>query len=294
MTAAVRLDFVSRPSSLPYMARAVLPVPRRTDLAPQISARWHRFRVDAADLRSFLRITGLPEGEGLPLLVPHTFGFRLAMAILTHPSFPVPIWGVLQTRNDIVQHRTIGIDETLDVEALVLRGRAVPKGAEFDLQTTVRVGDELVWQSDLAFFARGAFGEPQSPSPLAKSPAVDGTLVDEWDMRDADHWQFGRFTGDYNGIHLWDWYARRMGFRRALYHPPRVLGECMARLPSIGHGDGALRFDTWIKGPVPHGSRVRLRTQPMTGGIQFALFAGEDRPCIVGRLAATAEAEASA
>jgi acyl dehydratase len=290
MTAAVCLDFASRPRSLPYMARAVVPTARRADLAPRISARWHRFRVDAADLRSFLRVTGLPAGDGLPLLVPHTFGFRLAMAILTHPTFPVPIWGVLQTRNHIVQLRSIGAGEALDLQTRALPGRVVPKGAEFDLQTTVRAGDEVVWRSKLTFFTRGRFGDPQSPFPLARAPTVEGTLVDEWDLRDADHWQFCKFTGDYNGIHLWDWYAHRLGFGRALYHPPRVLGECMARLSRVDR-NGALRFDAWIKGPVPHGSRVRLHEQPVDGGTQFALFAGDERPCIVGRLGVPTDAE---
>lgn len=282
MNAVVSLDFASRPRSLPYMARAVLPVTRRADLAPQISARWRGVRVDAGDLRSFLRITGLPEGPSLPLLVPHTFGFRLAMAILTHPSFPVPIWGVLQTRNHIVQHRSIGIDECFDFETRVLRGRVAPKGAEFDLHTTVHAGGSLAWQSDLTFYTRGRYGDPEPLPPLARSPAVDGALASEWDMRDADHWEFGRFTGDYNGIHLWDWYARRFGFRRALYHPPRVLGECLARLPA--QGGGALQLDAWLKGPVPHGSRVQLHTEALPGSTQFALFAGESRPSIIGRL----------
>ena len=67
-------------------------------------------------------------------------------------------------------------------------------------------------------------------------------------MHDAGHWTFGRFTGDYNGIHLWDWYARRFGFRRGLYHPPRVLGECLARLPRLEEQDCPVRLDVWLMG----------------------------------------------
>ncbi len=112
-------------------------------------------------------------------------------------------------------------------------------------------------------------------------------------MADADHVRFGRFTGDYNGIHLWDWYARRMGFRRALYHPPRVLGQCLAHLPSPGlrpsssalAGEVHRRLDAWLKGPVAHGATVRLHASALTG--VFALFAGDERPSIVGRLEPT-------
>jgi acyl dehydratase len=290
MNEAVSLDFDRRPSAIPYMLRGMMPVTRRQDLAPRIGAAWHRHRADPGELAEFSRIAGLPSGVAeLPLLYPHTFGFRLAMAILTHPRFPVPIWGVLQTRNHLVQHRPIAVDEPLDFQAVVMHGRAVPKGAEFDLRTTVEVAGTLVWESVVTFFTRGRFGEPEPASPLTRAPSEVGPPAAEWTMRNADHWKFGRFTGDYNGIHLWDWYARRLGFRRALYHPARVLGECLARLPRPApteHPRGRLRLDAWLKGPVPHGANVRLHAATTSTTSTFALFAGDERPSIVGRLAA--------
>jgi hypothetical protein len=137
MNEAVSLNFDRRPSALPYMVRGMIPVTRRRELAPRISAQWHQHRADPGDLADFNRITGLePCDATLPLLYPHTFGFRLAMAVLTHPRFPVPIWGVLQTRNHLVQHRPIAVDQPLDFETTVMHGRVMPKGAEFDLRTT--------------------------------------------------------------------------------------------------------------------------------------------------------------
>lgn len=287
MSHAVSLDFDHRPSALPYMLRAMAPVARRIDLAPQIVARWHGHVADRAELAAFRRITGLSADPGhLPLLYPHTFGFRLPMAVLTHPSFPVPIWGVLQTRNHLVQHRRIAIDERLDFETRVLRGRAVAKGAEFDLHTTVHTCSELVWESQLTFFTRGRFGEPGQPSPAARSPGVTGPVVAEWVMRNADHVRFGGFTGDYNGIHLWNWYARRFGFPRALYHPPRVLGECLARLGEPAGPAGPVQLDAWLKGPVPHGAKVRLQADRSSGATSFALLGSGERPCIIGRTVA--------
>lgn len=284
MNIAVTLDFDRRPRVVPYMLRAMVPVRRQVNLFPQIRARWSQHRVDALELGEFLRITGLPAGPALPLLYPLTFGFRLAMTILTHPAFPVPIWGVLQTRNHIVRHRSIAVDASLDFETRVMHGRIVPKGAEFDLRTTVKIAGDLAWQSDVTFFTRGYFGEPGPAAPPTRSPSDTGHPVAQWDLCDADHWKFGRFTGDYNGIHLWDWYARRLGFRRALYHPQRVLGECMAHLPRHEDADGPLLLDAWIKGPIPHGAKVRLHAAALSTTTTFALYAGDDRPCIVGRL----------
>jgi len=288
---SVILDFDRRPSALPCMVRAMMPVTRRRELAPRIVARWHGHRPDPRDLAAFRRIAGPGADDGrLPLLYPHTFGFRLAMAILTHPRFPVPIWGVLQVRNHLEQHRAIAADAALDIETRVMRGRPVARGAEFDLHTVVHVAGSLAWQSEVTFFTRGRFGEPDPATPAVRSPTGFGPCVAEWTMSDADHFRFGRFTGDYNGIHFWDWYARRLGFHRALYHPPRVLGQCLAKLPHPGgKAAGAqdlLCLDAWLKGPVAHGAKVRLHaaTSPTASTTTFALFANAaERPAIVGR-----------
>lgn len=273
----ITLDFERRPSALGYMAAAAWPGARKRGL-PELRARWLGHRVDRNELRAFLAITGEPLRDELPILYPHTFGFRLPMVVLTHPKFPVPIWGVLQTRNHILQHRPIPIDAVLDFETRVVIRREVEKGTEFDLHTTVQVGGTLAWESLLTFHARGRPRNPRAPSPLAASPLPPAPFVREWVMADDAHWRFGAFTGDYNGIHAWDWYARRFGFPRALYHPPRVLGQC------LGHWGADLqapmRLDLWLKGPVHHGDRVRLHADDAT----FALFAGDStRPSYVGR-----------
>lgn len=284
MNEGIQLSYARRPSSLRYMLRGMMPTRRTVDLQPQIVARWNNHRADPRELASFLEVTGLTAGPELPLLYPQVFGFRLAMALLTHRAFPVPIWGVLQTRNDLVQHRPIPVESAMDFECRVLAGRATAKGAEFDLRATVQVGSELAWEGVATFFTRGRFGEPGADSPLVRSPTEFGSLAAEWTPRDAGHWRFGGFTGDYNGIHLWDAYARRLGFPRALFHPQRVLGECLSRLPGACDHGTPQRLDAWLKGPVPHRTPVRLRATHASNRTTFALFVEPERPCIVGLL----------
>lgn len=280
MSAPVRLSYSQRPSAVPYMLRGVLPVQRRRELQPDIAALWMSHRADPAELATYHAITGLPQSAALPILYPHTFGFRLAMAVLTHPSFPVPIWGVLQTRNHLRLHRSIPVGAAMDIETRVLGGRALAKGAEFDLGTTLRVDEALAWESVVTFFTRGRFGAPGLPSPLARSPTEYGPLRVEWTPRDHGHRAFGRFTGDYNGLHFWDAYARRFGFSRALYHPQRMLAESLAQL-GMPASDAPLSLDAWLKGPVPHRTPVRLHAIEDAGGAMLALHVEPDRPCIV-------------
>ncbi len=283
MRAPITLTFERRPSALAYMLRGAWPRARGSDLEPAITARWEGHRVDPRELAAFRQTTGLREEPTLPLLYPHVFGFRLAMAVLTHPAFPVPIWGVLQTRNHLLQHRAIPDTARLGFETSVGAARVLEKGLEIDLHTTVRHDEELAFESVVTFYARGRFGAPGRLSALARGPSEVGPVVAEWTMPDAGHLRFGGFTGDYNGIHLWNWYARRFGFSSALYHPPRVLGQCLARLPAID-AERPQRLDAWLKGPVPHGAAVRLHAAPSAEATRFALYAAGDRPSIVGTL----------
>ena len=282
MAASWHVRYERRPSALAYMIRACRPSPRVLAPGPlPLRATWQH-RVDRRELADFLRLAMLTADAGLPIVYPHVFGFRLHMALLTHRRFPVPLWGALQIRNRLLQHRPIPPDAVLDVEAGVACHRVLEKGAEFDLQTTIHSRGDLAWESLTTIYYRGRFGDPVPPSPLARTPEVGETVVAEWHMPAGVGWRFGRLTGDYNPIHWSRWYARRFGFQRDFHHPQLVIGRCLAHLPRPA--TYPQRLDAWLKGPVYYESDVRLRVSAQPEGASFAVMAGaEARPAIVGR-----------
>jgi len=285
MTATVHVEFHRRPSVAAYMLRSLTPSPglKKTVGFPPIRAIWRGHRVVRGRLAEFLRLSGLRADGTLPMLYPHVFGFPLQMVILMHPAFPIRPWNGLQIRNHILQHRTIPEDTVLDIETRVAHQRILEKGAEVDLHTTLRSRDELMWESINTYYYRGRFGDPEAVSPMARAPEAGGVVVDRWRTRSGTGWRMSGFTGDYNGIHYWNWYARRFGFPRALHHPQLVLGQCMVRLPIPGAGE-AQRLETWLKGPVFHDSDVSLFAQIGPEGTTFQLMpGGEERPAILGR-----------
>lgn len=293
MSASLEMRFDRRPSTLAFMLRALRLSPglRKTGGFPTIRASLRQHRLDRRHLAEFLRLTGLRADQGLPLLYPHVLSFPLQMVILTHPAHPIPIWRSLQIRNHLLQHRPIPADAVLDVETRVAGQRILEKGAEVDLHTSMRVQDELVWESLNTFYYRGRFGEPGAASPLARTPAIGEQTLGQWHMPAGTGWRFGGLTGDYNGIHWSNWYARRFGFRQAFHHPPLALGQCMARLPAL-ELSGAQRLDAWLKGPVYYDSDVRLRATVEPDSSSFALItAGEERPAILGCWRRTGAAE---
>ena len=284
MPSSLQVRFNRRPSTLGCHLRAFYPSPGlREGGVPPIRATWSQHRVDPRHLSRFLSLTGLSAEQGLPLLYPQVFAFPLQMVVLTHRAFPVPIWGILQIRNHLVGHRPIPTDALLDLEISVAGQRVLEKGVEVDLRTTIHSRGGEVWEGTSTFYFRGRFGQADPPSPLSRAPEVGEAPLASWHMPAGAGWRFAGLTGDYNGIHWARWYARRLGFRTSLHHPQRVLGQCMARLPSLGNGQPQ-RLDAWLKGPVYYGSDVSLRGSLVEGGATFALFAdGDARPAIVGR-----------
>jgi acyl dehydratase len=116
----------------------------------------------------------------------------------------------------------------------------------------------------------------RTPSALAPS-----TVTQRFEIARGGGRAFAKLTGDYNPIHLWPWYARRMRFPDAFSHPQRAAGMCLARLPRPD--SDAQTLDLWIKGPVFYGANVTLGSATADGGTEFGLvLEGDHRPALSG------------
>ena len=290
MHRAGTMRFDQRPSALAHHLRALLPSPGVRSAAgmPRVRARWSNHRIDTRQLAEFRHLTGLREDRALPLLFPHVASFPLQMAVLTHPRFPVPIWKVLQVRNRLQQHRPIASDASVDLDTVLSAQRILGKGVEFDLHTRLWEHCELVWESVNTFYVRGHFGQPDAAAPSTGELPRGEISTARWQAPRGLGWRFAALTGDYNGIHYWTWYARRLGFRRAFLHPQLVLGQCMARL-EMRPSSGPERLDAWLRGPVYQRADVHFLAARTGHGVDFHLIPDDDhRPAIHGRWLAVA------
>ena len=273
------LHYRRRPRAWRYMLGALHATPgvKPERAFPALSARWDGYRPRAREIDRYTRLCGLPGATGaLPPLFVHALAFRLQMALLTHREFPVPIWRVLQVRNDLREHAAIARGASLDFETRVLAHRLLAKGLEVDLQTTVRADGVLAAESVNTFYVRGRFGGTAREADGASPPSVEGEGIASWRMPAGGGARFGALTGDYNGLHLFDGYARMFGFRRAFFHPLRVVVQALVRA-GLAQG-GARRVRAWLRGPVYQGAEVELRR----AGDALGLFVdGESRPAIV-------------
>lgn len=268
-----------------FMARALLPKRRGAGL-PRLALRLPPARPPAGDLAWYLRLTGLASGDTLPLAWPLVWGFRLHMALLTHPEFPLPIWSALQVRNRIQQHSPLPAVAryALAVETHGMRG--LEKGVEVDIVCALYdESGRLAWQSLATFYWRGRLRAAViALPPQAASPTVEGEVVASWDSGEGAGWRFGTLTGDYNPLHWNDRYARLLGFARAFHHPARIAGQCLAHLAIDAGAAPRQQLELWMKGPVFYRSALALRAGADGDARLFALHVdGDVRPALVGR-----------
>jgi hypothetical protein len=266
-----------------FMARAFVPSPglQTGGSLPRITQRWAGLRIEPAHVAAFRAATGERDDAAISVLYPHVLGFRLQMALLTHPAFPLPIWRALQIRNRLVRQREIRCGEALDLQTQIGAHRVMVKGVEIDLHSRLSRGTDCVWHSEVTYFYRGRFGAAADEvSPPA--PELPGApVIARWQMPAGGGWRFGALTGDYNGIHWWSWYARRFGFAAAFLHPQRAAGLCLARLPR--KDSVAQTLELWVKGPVFYGAPVALRAEQRGDAQRFGLsIDGDPRMALLG------------
>lgn len=282
MPEPIRLEYRAKPSLPGFLAQVWRPSRGfgADGKLPDIAARWSGQRSSPRQLGEYFALSGLPAGEHLSILYPHTLSFPLLMAVLSHPAFPLPIWNILQVRNRLRLHQAIAADAVLDITVRTGARRVLEKGVEMDLRVNADSAGRTVFDAVNTFYARGRYGAAEASA--LPSPAVTATAVTEWTMPAHGRWRYGRLSGDINPLHLSSAYARRAGYAQAFAHPQRAVGQCLGHLDALRQAP--MQLETWIKGPVFYGARVSLRSDARAAERVFALHVeGDPRPAVVGR-----------
>ncbi|WP_330290408.1 MaoC family dehydratase [Streptomyces sp. NBC_00576] len=242
-------------------------------------------RIDLARLAAYERVCGFPVGDdSLPITYPHVLGFPLAMLLMSDRSFPLPLLGLVHTSVEIIRWRPLTATGTYELSVYVEELTPHRRGTEASVQTEVREGEELVWESRSTYLARHRRDLPSS-TPTGATSAADAAderealpLVAEWRLGEDVGRRYATASGDRNPIHLHPLTARLFGFRRAIAHGMWTAARCLAAhgtpqsalvraefkapvlLPgTVEYGaDGFGSFEL-RGGPGPAGGRVHLR-----------------------------------
>ena len=289
--------YESAPAVLPLYARAVLPAlpllgslpgvrKDKADRLPDLELRRVGVRTDTDHLASYTGLTGHALSDKLPGLYPHLAAFAPQLAVLTDRRFPFAALGLVHLENSVRQHRPLRVGETYDLVVRPARLRPHRSGRLVDLDTTVTVGAETVWEETSTVLARG--GGDRTTADTSALAGVAAPVGDaRWRVPGRIGRAFAAVSGDRNPIHLTGLTAKAFGFPRAIAHgmwtAARALAAVESTLPE------AYRYDVAFRKPVLLPAEVRFGSVVETGGGRLVGVVSADatREHLVGRITQT-------
>lgn len=286
----------SAPSILPLYARAaaqlipgasLLPgVPGRGEEIPEIEIALPSIQAQPQQVAAYARVCGFSLRDALPPTYPHVLAFPLHMAVMASGEFPFGAVGLVHIENRIEQRRPISIEEELTIEVRPTKLQPHPKGRTFALQTKVKSGNRIVWESTSTMLRRGpgateeerlrapgSAGEESDPVPATATWRLSGDLGR----------RYAAVSGDRNPIHMHALTAKPLGFPQAIAHgmwsKARCLGALDGRLPD------AFGAEVRFRKPMLLPGRVEFASERTDEGIDFAVRdAKRGTPHLDGRI----------
>lgn len=250
-----------------------------------ISASIAHTRPSLAHIGLFNEICKVKETQWLHPLYPVTYVYPLVVRILGHKKSSFDIFKSLNIRSWIRQRRKIGVHETMSVHCSIKDKRIVKNGIEIDIGGEITITGHIVWECCYTFFYRGRFGEPSAQVKVESVPDIsDSKVICEWFLEKGLGFKFAKLSGDTNGIHYWDSYARMLGFKASFAQPLLVLTRTFETLP-VQNMDSFI-MEQRLKGPVYYNNRICVKgdfSKSHEG--RFDIYCGENpKPCICCRI----------
>ncbi len=236
--------------------------------------------VDPAHLAEYDRVCGFRLSSALPATYPHVLAFPLAMALMTGPSFPFPLLGLVHIANRIEQRRPLTLHDTLDFRVLAEAARPHERGERIDVVATATVDGADVWVGRSTYLHRTASTSSTVRSEDGEERPPPSALIRVERRVGPD---YAAVSGDRNPIHTNRLLARAFGFPRTIAHGMWSKARCLAALE--GRLPDAYTVDVAFKLPILLPATVALRT---SGDWQFSLRdATSSKPHLAGTVTAT-------
>jgi acyl dehydratase len=277
MPGPVFLHFTSAPAIAPAYLRILLARKPAfaTETVPRIEAVLERFAVDRRNLARYRKVCGDGDSAQLPITYPHVMATPVHLAMIACEAFPVSLLGIVHTRNRIVQHRPLHVDDAGQIRAWLEGHRETARGQELDLQTEVRVGGQTVWSETSTFLARRR-DRGRSPRkreadlPNLQVPPRQDVTTSTFVVAPGVGRQYARVSGDFNPIHIADVAARFFGFKRAIAHGMWSLARCAAEIggPAFSR---PCTLDVAFKRPIAFCARIVLESWMADQRVGFSL-----------------------
>lgn len=271
------------PSILPLYARAAAPmipgasllpfVPGRGEEMPALELTLPDVTTDADAVAAYARVCGFTLRGTLPVTYPHVLAFPLHLALMADGRFPFGAVGLVHLENRIVQRRPIELGESLTLRTRTTSLRPHARGRTFGIESDVRVGGELVWESVSTMLRRGggtgASAGTERPDRATANGGAPAPATAEWRLGGDLGRRYAAVSGDRNPIHMHALTAKALGFPRAIAHGMWTKARCLAALES--QLPDAYAAEVTFRKPVLLPTTVELTTAVDGGDVRFGV-----------------------
>lgn len=261
-------ELAALPGTASLYSRAVLGslAGKKGKELPDLELVLRDVKIDRANLAAYNRVCGFSQRDTLPLTYGFVLAFPLHMSLMTDPSFPFAAMGTVHIQNRITQHRLISASETLTIIVRPTNLRPHDKGLQYDILSTIKSGNEVVWECVSTMLRRQAGGESNASAPArsAAQPVRNATANVQWIIPGDIGRRYGAVSGDRNPIHMYGFTAKLFGFPRAIAHGMWSKARCVAALD--GRLPDACTVDVQFKLPVLLPAKVAFNSEPQTDG----------------------------
>jgi acyl dehydratase len=236
--------------------------------------------IDGQRLAAYRKVCGFADDGLLPPTYPHILAFAVQMQLLTARDFPFPLLGLIHLSNRIRVLRPLGGISRAQVSVRVRNLRPHPKGATFDLLTSL--DDQLgpLWEADSQMLCRGVKLEGEAIEQDWQ-PSLPLVQVAQWNAPADIGRQYAKVSGDYNPIHLSAASARLFGFPTAIAHglwnKARTLAALADHLPKAN-----LEVAVHFRKPVRLPSAVTLLASAAGSSGELRLIGAGELEHMVG------------
>ncbi|MFL1388842.1 MaoC family dehydratase [Pseudomonas tritici] len=207
-----------------------------------------RVSIDPKQVAAYRKVCGFTDSPILPATYPHILAFGLQMQLLTDSNFPFPLLGLIHLNNRIRIHRPLGGVSELSISVHTQNLKPHPKGATFELVTSVEDSLGLLWEAESRMLCRGVKLEGDAEEHAEPYPTQVNELT-RWKAPADIGRRYARVSGDYNPIHLSALTAKLFGFPQAIAHglwnKARTLAALSEHLPAAN-----IEIDVEFKKPV--------------------------------------------
>jgi acyl dehydratase len=250
------------------------PVGRGGRRGEGVSSRGIRFSHER--LARLRQLIGASSDGFLPPIAVQLLASPLHLELLGDADFPLRALGLVHVRNTIDEHRALGDELALDLDAFVESIVRTPRGDEVTLVTEARVAGELVYRASTTALRKAKHRTQRSEARTPRA-APEGEPLRRvvFDVPEAMGRRYARVAGDLNPIHQHAWLARPFGFPRAIVHGTwtlsRAIEAARAELPAYPR-----TIECSFRQPVMLPSSVAIEVRRAEGELRLRVTAAQD------------------